>query len=38
MDKLRDIVNVSIAILLLSFIGVSVVRLVLIGLERGGLL
>lgn len=38
MDKLRDIVNISITIFLLGFIGINVVRLVLIGLERSGIM
>ncbi len=38
MEKLRDMVNVSITILLLGFISINLVRILLIGLERSGIM
>ena len=38
MEKLRDIINVSITIALLGFIGINLVRILLIGLERSGIM
>ena len=38
MDKLRDVLNLSIMILLLGFIGVNLVRITMIGLERSGIM
>lgn len=38
MDKLRDILNVSIMIFLLGFIGINLGRIAMIGLERSGIM
>ena len=38
MSKLRDILNVSLTIFLLGFIGINLVRIAMIGLERSGVL
>lgn len=38
MNKLRDGLNVTIMIFLLGFIGINLVRIAMIGLERSGIL
>ena len=38
MNQLRDVLNVSIMILLLGFIGINLVRIAMIGLERSGIM